>query len=71
MKKETIAVLAGSYEQFNHFLETNNYNKEDFTYIRSKMDVIGKRFNDVLVYGTWYENPSCNYLKDLAKQNVI
>ncbi len=59
-----IAVLAGNKEQFNQFLRENNLTEEECQYVRSEEDIMGRKFTNIIKYGTYWQNPAYHLLEE-------
>lgn len=54
---EKILVVAGSFNQFEHYLKENHLNKDNYRYVRGLEDLLGYTHNsvEVMFVGTWFK----------------
>lgn len=71
-----ICVLAGTYKQFLDFVESERLDKptkhENSNYFFADLpnQLLSKRFEDVVVVGTFWEKPDASELARLAKSRL-
>ena len=71
-----ICVLAGTYNQYVNFVESERLDKpekyKESTYVYAELpnQLLGKRFDDVTVVGTFWDKPDANELARLAKSRL-
>ena len=71
-----ICVLAGTYEQFLDFVETERVDKPEkhkdakYHYADLPNQLLGMRFDDVTVVGTFWEKSNAGELARLAKSRL-
>ena len=71
-----ICVLAGTYKQFLDFVESERIDKPEkhknanYVYADSPHQLLGRRFDDVTVVGTFWEKGNAGELARLAKSRL-
>lgn len=71
-----ICVLAGTYKQFLDFVEQERIDKPEkhkdtnYFYINLPHQLLGRRFDDVVVVGTFWEQSNAGELVRLAKSRL-
>ena len=72
MKNKYKIVLAGSNRQFLDFLRSNvsPKNWDNFIYADFPEKIMGIEADEIIEYGTYYENPNYYRIKELAKSRI-
>ena len=76
MNTNYICVLAGTYKQFLDFVEQERidkpqkHEKTNYVYADLPNQLLGKRFDDVVVVGTFWEKHDAGELARLAKSRL-
>lgn len=70
MPNKPIAVLAGSYRQFQDWMREQDLSSGDAVYVSQPEDCMGAEFSRVEKIGTWYSRDQSHNLADLAETRV-
>lgn len=60
-----ILVIAGNYQQFNHWRRENNISPQDARYVSRPENLRGYEKPSLVKVGTWYENEASNAVVEL------
>lgn len=69
--EKKIIVLAGNFEEFNHYLKENNLNSNEAIYGDHPTKIMGVRASKVVTTGTFYYDKKADKLEELALSRVI
>jgi len=58
----TIAVLMGSKEEFDFFINEHKHPEYNYIYVGRAEDVLGRRFVGMIIDGTFWERPDATQL---------
>jgi len=66
-------ILAGSHEEYRHYLEENGLDRDKHLYARRPRDLRGVRAYDFAVIGTFYEKKWSMRMRmtKMAERNII
>lgn len=67
----TEIVLAGTFEQYRHFIKANGLNPENVIYITRVQDLFGLEISQVYRIGTWSNREDIDALEDELRSRRI
>ena len=68
MKK--IIILAGNFEQFKNYVDSQDRNHQDFVYCSSIEAILGIDAEKIITVGTFWNRQDAGKLKDFADSRI-
>jgi len=62
-------VIAGNIRQFERYCQEQRLSSDEATYVSLEVQLCGYKNPEIILYGSWWENPAANAARRLREES--